>query len=281
MMELSSEEKQLVDLIFEETLGKVSLGFDPSVLEILDNAESSEKEREAIKGKVSQDIVIRLFKLSDSAYFGKISRGKAESFAAIIMRLGTIYIKIFIIGFALLALAKGEKSKMVLAKSFSAAIIGKLIAEQLNWQRETVQRVEICCLFSEVGKILIHMYEKKTEESLPEDFVERCHWLLALKIAEQFDLPEYIREAFNYVFGETSLRFTHDTLSVAGVVMLAYSTVSNMFSRERRCVISSPMPDVKDVFAYTPGKVIYNYLSSLGLSDDYLKIIAEKPKTVR
>jgi len=281
MQPISDEERQKIELIYEETLGKVNLGFDPSVLEVLDNAESSEKEREEIKEKVSQEIVGRLFSLSDSAYLGKISRGKAESFAAIIMRLGTVYVKIFIISFALLALAKDERSKLVLAKSFSAAIIGKLIAEQLNWQRESAQRVEICCLFSEVGKVLIHLHEKKTEESVPDDFVERCHWLLALKIAERFDLPEYIRESFSYVFGETSLRFTHNSLSIAGVVMLAYATVSHIFSRERRCVISSPMPDAKDLFAYTPGKVIYNYLWSLGLSDDYLQIIVEKSRHVK
>jgi len=281
MQPISDEERQKVELIYAETFGKVNLGFDPSVLEILDDAESSEKEREEIKGKVSQEIVARLIHLAESAYLGNISQGKAESFAAVIMRLGAIYVKIFIIGFALLALAKDERSKMVLAKSFSAAIIGKLFAEQLNWQKESAQRVEICCLFSEVGKVLIHLYEKKTDESVPDDFVERCHWLLALKIAEEFKLPEYIRDSFTYVFGENSLRFTHNSLSVAGVVMLAYATVSHIFSRERCLIINSPMPEAKDVFAYTPGKIIYNYLWSLGLSDDYLKINAEKSKMVK
>jgi hypothetical protein len=279
MQKITEEDRQKADLIFEETLGKVSLGFDAAVLKILDDPESSDEERESIKSKISQEIVMRLVNLADSAYMGKISRGKATSFTATVLRLGTVYVKIFMIGFALLALAKDKRSKDVLAKSFSAAIFGKLLAEQLSWRRESAQQVEICCLFLEIGKVLMFLYERSTGETLPDDFIERCHWLLALKIADKFGLPEYIGEAFSCVFDETSLSFTHNTLSIEGVVMTAYATVHYIFSPEHRLIVRSPMPDARDVFAYTPGKAIHDYLGSLGLSDDYLKIAIEEPPT--
>jgi HD-like signal output (HDOD) protein len=140
MQPFTEEERQKADIIFNETLGKVSLGFDPGILKVLDDPESSEKEREEIKQKLSQEIVAHLMQLANSAYLGKITVGKLASFAAVILRLGTIYVKIFIIGFALFSLAKDERSKTLLAKSFSAAIVGKLLAEQLNWQKEYVQQ---------------------------------------------------------------------------------------------------------------------------------------------
>jgi len=276
MHPFTEEERQRADIIFDETLGKVSLGFDPEVLKILDDPESSEKEREEIKKKISQEIAAHLMQLANSAYLGKISVGKIASFATVILRLGTIYVKIFIIGFGLLALAKDERSKTLLAKGFSAAVVGKLLAEQLNWQKEYVQQVEICCLFSEIGKVLLFLYEKMQGEPLSADFIERFHLLMALKIAEKFELPEYIGQSISCVFGDTSLNYTHHSLSTEGAVMMAYATVNYIFSREHCLVIRSPMPNSTDVFASTPGKAIYNYLSSLALSNGYLRIIREK-----
>ena len=278
MLKITEEDRQKADAIFEATLGKVNLGFDPAVMHILDNPESSEEEREGIKKEISQEIVIRLMDLASSAFLGNIGRGKAASFAATVLRLGTTYVKIFIMGFALLALVKDERSKLALAKSFSAAIFGKLLAEQMNWRRESAQQVEICCLFSEIGKVMMYLYEVKAGELLPEDFIERCHWLLALKTTERFELPDYIKRAFSYVFEKNSLRFSHSSLSVEGVVMVAYATVNHIFSREHRLAICSPMPDAREVFAYTPGKAILNYLRSLGLSEAYLRITTEIPE---
>lgn len=57
---------------------------------------------------------------------------------------------------------------------------------------------------------------------------------------------------------------------------MAYATVNYVFSREHCQVVRSPMPDPKDALALTPGKAIYNYLSSLALSSGYLKIVPEK-----
>ena len=276
MHPFTEEERQTADIIFDETMGKVSLGFDPAVLKILDDPESSEKEREEIKKKISQEIAAHLVQLGNSAYLGKISIGKIASFATVILRLGTLYVKIFIIAFGLLALAKDERSKTLLAKSFSAAVVGKLLGEQLNWQKEYVQQVEICCLFSEIGKVFLFLYEEMQDEPLSAEFIERYHLLMALKIIEKFELPEYIGQSISCVFAETSLNYTHHSLSTEGAVMMAYATVNYIFSRENCLVIRSPMPNSTDVFALTPGKAIYNYLSSLALSNSYLRIIAEK-----
>jgi len=276
MHPFTEKERQKAGIIFDETLGKVSLGFDPAILKVLDDPESSEQEREEIKQKLSQEIVAHLMQLANSAYLGKITAGKIASFATVILRLGTIYVKIFIISFALLALAKDVRSKTILAKSFSAAVVGKLLAEQLNWKKEYVQQVEVCCLFSEIGKILLFLYENMQDAPLPANFIERYHLLMAQKIAERFELPEYVGKTASCVFGETSLNYTHNSLSTEGAVMMAYATVNYIFSREHCLVIRSPMPDASDVFALTPGKAIYNYLSSLSMSNSYLRIIAEK-----
>jgi hypothetical protein len=276
MIPFTEEERQRADIIYDETLGKISLGFDPDILKVLDDPESSEQEREEIKQKLSQEIVAHLILLANSAYLGKIAVGKIVSFASVILRLGTIYVKIFIIGFGLLALAKDERSRRLLAKSFSAAVVGKLLAEQLNWKKEYVQQVEVCCLFSEIGKILLFLYENMQDAPLTADFIERYHLLMAQKIVERFELPEYIGKSTFCVFGETSLNYTHNSLSTEGAVMMAYATVNYIFSREQRLAVRSPMPNASDAFVFTPGKAIYNYLSALSMSNGYLRIIAEK-----
>ncbi|MFH1081630.1 MAG: hypothetical protein V1766_15450 [Pseudomonadota bacterium] len=94
MQTISGEDRQKVDYIFAETLGKVSLGFDPAGLKILDDPESSYEKREATKKKIAQEIVMRLISLADSAYLGNIRYGKAASSAATTLRLGTVYVKI-------------------------------------------------------------------------------------------------------------------------------------------------------------------------------------------
>jgi hypothetical protein len=277
MHPFTEEEIQKADIIFNDIMGKVTLGFDPTVLKILDDPESSEQDREEIKNKISQEIAAHLMQLANSAYLGKISLGKTASFATAILRLGTIYVKILIIAFSFLALAKDDRSKILLAKSFSAAIVGKLLAEQLNWQKEYVQQVEICCLFSEIGKVLLYLYEATQDEPLSADFIERYHLLMSLKIAEKFELPEYIGKSISCIFGDTSLNYMQNSLSTEGVVIMAYATVNYIFSREHRLTIRSPMPPPTDVFAYTPGKAIYNYLSSLALSSNFLKIFTDQP----
>jgi len=276
MQPFTEEERQRADIIFDETMETVSLGFDPEVLKILDDPESSEKDREEIKAKISQEICAHLLQLGNSAYLGKISIGKIASFATVILRLGTLYVKIFIIAFALLSMAKDERSKLLLAKSFSAAVVGKLLAEQLNWQKEYVQQVEISCLFAEIGKVLLYLYENTQDEPLSADFIERHHLLMAVKIAEKFELPEFIGRSISCVFGETSLNYAQHTLSTEGAVVMAYATVNYIFSREHGLVVRSPMPNAIDPFAVTPGKAIYNYLSSLALSSGYLRIIPDK-----
>jgi len=277
----TEEEKQQADIIFNETLGKVNLGFDPEILNVLDDPESSEQQRDDIKKKLSQDIVAHLILLANSAYLGNITAGKAATFAAVIMRLGTIYIKIFIIGFGLLALAKDERSRALLAKSFSAAVVGKLLAEQLNWNKEYVQRVEVCCLFLEIGKILLFLYENMQETTLAADFIDRYHLFMAQKIVEKFKLPDYIGRSVFCVFGDTSLNYNHNSMSTEGAVMMAYATVNYIFSREHRLVVRSPMPSAVDDLGLTPGKAIYNYLTALSMSSSYLKIVAERDKGER
>jgi hypothetical protein len=272
MMEIANKEIDLVSRIFEEIMRDINLGFEPEVLAILENPETSKTERHEMVKKVSQEIITHLLNLASSAYLGNISRGKVVSFDDVIMRLGTVYIKAFILSFSLLALTNDEKIKIVLVKGFLVAVLSKLLAEELGKTEEAIREIEVACLLMGVGRVFMHLYEKKFSEVFSENFIERCHWLIALKFFEKFNLPEAIKEVINQVFGRNCLDFNKKTVSGAGIIMLAYATVDRSVSLEGRLVISSPMPELGDDLVRTPGNVIFRYMQSIKM-DQYLKIL--------
>jgi len=272
MREITIEEKDEINRVFEEVIKDIDLGFDPDVLKILDNPEASESQRQEIVKKVNPEIIARLISLASSAYMGNISRGKVATFVKAIERLGNIYVKVFVICFSLLILAKDEKSKSILVEGFLAAAVGKLLAEQLGRAKESIQEIEIACLLMRVGTVLMYLHEKNSSEVLPEYFIARCHWAMTMKFVEKFELPEIIGDIVYKIFGQNCLDYGEKAISNAGIIMMAFATIRHIVSLDGHLVVSSPMPEPGDELAFTPGNAISKYMRSIGLSQ-YLEIL--------
>ena len=86
---IENEEDLEVLSDIEETITKnINLGFDLKVLDILDNSEASLREIEALKVMLSQDIVIRLIGLGDSAIMEDWEQGRFSSFPRLFFAWG-------------------------------------------------------------------------------------------------------------------------------------------------------------------------------------------------
>jgi HD-like signal output (HDOD) protein len=73
----------------ELTLMKDSvLGFDPSILSVLDDVEIGQREIENLKSRLGSNIFTYLFNIANSAYHGSIKMGPVLHFFDVVNRLG-------------------------------------------------------------------------------------------------------------------------------------------------------------------------------------------------
>jgi len=64
------------------------LGFDPTVLSILDNVEIGRNEIEDLKAKLGAHIFSHLFNIANSAYHGSLKMGPVQHFFDVVNRIG-------------------------------------------------------------------------------------------------------------------------------------------------------------------------------------------------
>ncbi len=138
--------------IYEKIISTLNLGFDPSVLIVLDNEDAHQQEIERIKFRIKENIVARLMARANSVVlFGKIKAGDASSFTKVVLRMGMKTAKIYILALALFLLDPALEP--LAAKSFSRAILGRLLAEELGFKSTMAERVEMGGLLLEIGRI--------------------------------------------------------------------------------------------------------------------------------
>ena len=68
------------------------LGFDPTILYILDDVEVGQDEIENLKSKLRTDIFIYLFNIANSAYHGSLKMGPVKHFFDVVNRIGMQHI---------------------------------------------------------------------------------------------------------------------------------------------------------------------------------------------
>ena len=133
--------------IHETVIESLSLGFDPSVLLVLDNEDADQQDIEHLKFKISEQIVSRMMGRANSVVlFGKVKPGDAGSFTKVILRLGMKPAKIYILALALFLVDPALEP--LAGRSFSRAILGRILAEELGFRSTAVERVEMGRSFS-------------------------------------------------------------------------------------------------------------------------------------
>jgi len=253
----------------EKVLREIHLAVDLKCLEVLDNKEATSDQIEFLKEKLSQEILIRLFGMANSVYYGKLRKGEISTFLEVVLRLGMAQTKTFIIASSLFSLVPGKDAEVLSARSFATSILARILGQKLGLRSEEVQKAELGGLFFDVGKIVIYVYQAlHSKHPLEERFIETYHPHLGVEIIQKFELPEFLKEIISpHPFG------LHDeSFSISAIVDLAYALVDRSFNRNGKLIIQSPLPDKEGLVIHTLGSMISDEFSALGMGG-YMQLI--------
>ncbi len=269
----------LFDSIEEKMINKDTLGFAPEVLEVLDNVEAGNQEIEMIKLQISNEILMLVFSIANSAYYKNIRKGRISSFYEVVTSLGMNHVKVMIIILALKILARGDKEiEIIFIRSVVSAVFGKILAQQFGMREDNARRVELGGLFSEIGTMIILLYKKlhaAHDERIDDSFIKKYHPYLAERIVEQFSLPDYLKQV---VFSE-SIVVEENYITISGITRLAIDFVAESFYKfHNQLVVEDLSPSVSGCDgAMSLANIIEHQFDAVGLGK-YLRIIKNKER---
>lgn len=230
-----------LDFVEEKMMNADTLGFSPDVLAVLGNVEAGNEEIEMLKFRIDQEILIKIFNIANSAYYGTLNKGAVHTFYEVVTRLGMSHTKALIILLALQLLARGdEKVEAVFACSFASSVLGKLLAQQMGLREDAAKRVELGGLFSEIGKMIMIIYKKlhaADDDSIDDVFIEKYSPYLAERIIDVFSLPDYLK---TMVF-QKGLGVEAGHITLPGIVRLAISFIRESFKKHRNRLLVEPL----------------------------------------
>lgn len=255
--------------IEEKVLKEFHWGVDLKCLEVLDGNETTPDQIELLKEKLSQEILTRLFGMANSVYYGKLRKGEISTFHEVVLRLGMVYTKTFIIASSLFSLVPGKGAEIFAARSFATSILARILGQKLGFRSEEVQKAELGGLFFDVGRIVIYIYQTfHSKQPLEERFIEAYHPYLGVEIIRQFELPEFLKE----IISPHPFSLHDESFSISAIVDLAYAIVDRSFIRNEKLIIQSPLPDKEGFVIHTLGSMISDEFSTIGLGR-YLELI--------
>lgn len=263
------DEDALLADIENKVVEDLKLGFDPGVLEVLDDPNSSSRQIEDLKNLISPDIVARMFSMSNSTYIGSLRSGDVSTFYDIVIRLGMSQSKVVTLALSLFSITQDRELKEMSARAFATMLMARQLSTEMGYRRDVSEKAELCGLLYEIGRIVMFLYKKyHGGESIDEGFVERNHHRMGIKIIEKFKLPEFMKE----IMDTRHFRFEDDSMHLASVVMLAHSVVDNSFKTSGKFVIQSPMPVEGGARSVTVGSMFREQFDAMGLGE-YLEVI--------
>ena len=262
--------------IIESALIKDSvLGFDPTILSILDDVEIGQAEIENLKTKLGADIFLYLFKIANSAYHGSLKMGPVKHFFDVVNRMGMQHIKALIIQFALHRLVRGDhEAEIIFAKNFATSVVGRIMARGLGFRDDGARKVELACFISGIGTLMMTVYKNHYHTGdfvLSDDFIEQNHLYLTERIIRRFQLPEYLHEMImtNCFFLERM------GIGLPTVVRLAVAAVDWSFrTLDNKLVFRSPATSLDDRFTPSLAAIVEEQFAAAGLTK-YLIILPE------
>jgi HD-like signal output (HDOD) protein len=261
---------QIILDIEDKILNILNLGFDPDVLAVLSDPDANESEIELLKSKIGDEVLVRLFSIANSAYYGHLKRGEVDTFYKVVSRLGMDFARVLIIFLSFAALSKDREVRIICAKSFATSVIGgRVLAKEFGLRDDDARRVETGGLLFEIGRIIIALYrslykDEYEQAQIGEDFISQHQSRLGMKFMEKFGLPEFLKD----VISTTCLTFETELISLSGIVIVAYSIVDLSFRRfDNKLVLSSPMPDPEGMIVHTMGATIKDIFKAVGLGE--------------
>ena len=273
------KEVALLQEIEEQVIRQVDLGFNFEALQILDRENTTKSQIEGLKGMLGPGIVMRLFALGNSYYYGRLRAGKFTNFSEVVLRLGMGPSKIYILALSLFFQNPHQDLKVLAARSFLISFLGKMLATQMGLKEEEVKKVELGGLFLKIGKIFMLLYEHRQKTKLDESLVSRCYPYLTLRVVDLFKLPEFLKELLSF----SLFRLEESSFSLSSIIDLAHSTIDKSFKRYGKFVIQSPMPDDDGIVTGSLGSMLMNQMDALGLGAyvEVLPFLSPKQRAFR
>ena len=261
----------------ELTLMKDSvLGFDPTILFMLDNVEIGQREIENLKSRLGPNIFTYLFNIANTAYHGSIKMGPVLHFFDVVNRLGMQHTKVLILQFvAMHSLARGDRdAEIIFAKHFGASVMGRIMAHGLGFQDDGARKVELACLLSSMGALMMTVYRKHYQTAdfvLSDDFIEKNHIYLTERIIRRFHLPEYLYE----MIMTDCFTLERMMIGLPTVVKLAIGAVDWSFrTLNNKLVFRSPQASLEDRLTPSLATILTEQFAAAGLKK-YLLILPE------
>ncbi len=266
---LSDEEREILLDIQEKFLESMSFGFNMEVMDILDNEDATQRQIESIKDMLNQPVCARLYGIGNSVYYGKLRKGNIASFYEVVLRLGTVQTKMYIIVSALLQTTRSSQARQLLAKGVATSVVGKIAAERLGLSREGASRVELAGLFLEIGKMITLIYKEEEQKyQLAPDFPDRFNLFIGLKVIEFFRLPPYL----NDILLEDAIVFDEESFAAATIVRMVHLLVANSFLLTGLLSLKVPLPDADGSAVSHYSDMIKEWFRAVGL-DGYVEVV--------
>ncbi len=251
------------------------LGFDPTVLSVLDNIEIGRAEIEDLKSRLGAHIFSHLFNIANSAYHGSLKLGPVQHFFDVVNRIGTQHTKALIILFVANRLARGDQdAEIIFAKNFAASVVGRIMARGLGFRDDSAQKVELACLLSSIGALMMTAYRNHYDTGdfvVSDDFIEQNHRYLTERIIRRFQLPEYLNE----MIMTDCLVLERMGIGLPTVVKLAIAFVDWSFrTMDNKFVFRTPQATLDDKSTPSLASIIEEQFLAAGMKK-YLIILPE------
>lgn len=253
-----------------QCLEDINLGFDFSVLDILDDENAVPSRIESLKDQLGTVVSARLFIIANSVHYGKVRSGNITKFVDVVKHLGTEATKTTAIFIALHSLASTKELRTIFARNFSTSKLTDVIARHLDLKGKTRSMVTLGGLFIEMGKVFILLYADKEDVKLEDEFIEQYYPRVGAKVIERFRLPPSLIGIIDH----THFTFEKkESLSLSAIVDMAHAVVDQSFRKHGKLVVESVMPDPEGlVYTSTIGSVLQGQFQSMDLGE-FLSVI--------
>jgi hypothetical protein len=183
---------------------------------------------------------------------------------------------IIILGLQLLA-SDDKEIEVIFARSFASSVMGKVIAQQFGMRDDSVKKVELGGLFSEIGKMIIVLYKKlhaPEDERIDEKFIDKYQAYLAERIIDKFALPDYLK---TMIFSE-GLVVEANYFTMSGMTQLAVNVVAASFNKFHNHLVIEALPlPVGHDQALALDSIIQEQFNAVNLGK-YLRIIKKRER---
>ena len=255
------------------------LGFDPSVLAVLDDVEVGQQEIENLKTNLGPDIFTYLFNIANSAYHGSLKMGPVKHFFDVVNRIGMQYTKVLILLYAMHRIIRGDRdAEIIFAKSFSASVMGRMMARGFGFRDDGARQVELACLLESIGALMMTVYRNHyqcADSELSDQVIKQNYLYLTERIIRRFQLPDYLHE----MTMTPCFKLESTGIGLTTVVKLAIAAVEWSFQVfDNKLIFRSPYPSMEDRFAPCLAGMIEDQFAAADLKK-YLLILHETDQT--